>query len=271
MKSTSSRAILFALCAAYSGCLPSNYTPPDTSADLSYPRRDAAAATCKPGDPLGTCYDGPAGTRGVGNCRAGQLLCVQDGGSQCFAQDTPQPEVCNSLDDNCDGRTDENLIDSCGHCDTYGMRDLATFGMGSRQGFTAGQGFTCSNACCDCLLAAPGATSTFSAVIDGCKDVGANCFGGHDGGRVWQGVSYKATLQPGSHLLIEVRAAATVAELANQTFMPVAAAAAPDYFADLPAGTGQARYLEARVTIVDGNVPTPSRLCALMFSISVLI
>jgi hypothetical protein len=65
------------------------------------------------------CYDGPAGTDGVGLCHGGVRSCVRnpDGSyaltTTCEGQVLPQPETCNLLDDNCDGRVDENLAEPC--------------------------------------------------------------------------------------------------------------------------------------------------------------
>ncbi len=49
------------------------------------------------------CYTGPEETEGVGICRAGVLACVV-GEIACVGDVTPQvDELCNDLDDNCDG------------------------------------------------------------------------------------------------------------------------------------------------------------------------
>jgi MYXO-CTERM domain-containing protein len=59
------------------------------------------------------CYDGPAGTNGVGVCHGGIKSCVKapDGSyglSECQNQVLPSEEVCNGLDDNCNGFVDED-------------------------------------------------------------------------------------------------------------------------------------------------------------------
>ncbi len=52
------------------------------------------------------CYTGPAGTAGVGECKAGKQLCKKDGSGYlpCQGEILPKPEGCDGRDDNCDGR-----------------------------------------------------------------------------------------------------------------------------------------------------------------------
>ncbi len=53
------------------------------------------------------CYTGmPATTNGVGVCRAGTATCAAGMFGACAGEVTPSGEVCNSLDDNCDGTVD---------------------------------------------------------------------------------------------------------------------------------------------------------------------
>lgn len=56
---------------------------------------------------------------GAGACeRAGILTCDPETGTlQCTAAaGMPRPEVCNALDDDCDGSIDEGLLNACGAC-----------------------------------------------------------------------------------------------------------------------------------------------------------
>ena len=61
------------------------------------------------GQPLRpACYNGPPGTAGVGICRAGTQACV--GGSpagDCTGQQLPELEVCDGLDNDCNGAVDD--------------------------------------------------------------------------------------------------------------------------------------------------------------------
>ncbi len=54
------------------------------------------------------CYDGAPATKGVGQCKPGNQACGVDGKlGVCAAETLPALELCNNLDDNCDGITDE--------------------------------------------------------------------------------------------------------------------------------------------------------------------
>lgn len=67
---------------------------------------------CAPGTSI-SCYDGPAGTVGVGACSAGTQVCGDDGGGYgtCVGAVTPAFEACgNVIDDDCDGLTDEDCV-----------------------------------------------------------------------------------------------------------------------------------------------------------------
>ena len=85
--------------------------------------------TCPSPGATQPCYDGPAGTSGVGPCVGGTQTCGADHQwSACTGEVVPTGEICaNGIDDNCNGMTDEDV-------DTDG------------DGFT-----TCGGDCCDSI------------------------------------------------------------------------------------------------------------------------
>ncbi|MCB9729501.1 MAG: VWA domain-containing protein [Deltaproteobacteria bacterium] len=62
----------------------------------------------KPGHPPITqvCYTGPSGTVGIGICRYGIQTCGGGVWGACVGDIVPRVEVCNGLDDNCNGYND---------------------------------------------------------------------------------------------------------------------------------------------------------------------
>jgi hypothetical protein len=68
------------------------------------------------------CYTGASGTEGVGPCQGGTEICDGAGGwSDCQGEVTPQSELCDGADNDCDGSADEDFdlstdLNNCGSC-----------------------------------------------------------------------------------------------------------------------------------------------------------
>ena len=57
------------------------------------------------------CYTGAPGTLNQGECREGTQTCMNEGYGACGGDlVTPQDELCNGLDDDCDAETDEGMF-----------------------------------------------------------------------------------------------------------------------------------------------------------------
>jgi hypothetical protein len=98
------------------GVLDCTRDPGDQCVDLVLPQAEICNGTdddCNgvaddlPAEP---CYGGEPGTRGVGVCRAGTQRCDDGEASDCEGEVRPGREICNGLDDDCDGHVDEDFI-----------------------------------------------------------------------------------------------------------------------------------------------------------------
>ncbi|MEZ4297032.1 MAG: MopE-related protein [Polyangiaceae bacterium] len=69
-----------------------------------------------------SCYGGPAGTQGVGTCKAGKQVCADGKFGECVGSVVPTGETCDNpgADDDCNGK-----VDDLGPCDTGLPEDCA--------------------------------------------------------------------------------------------------------------------------------------------------
>ncbi|MDA8240535.1 MAG: DUF6531 domain-containing protein [Nitrospiraceae bacterium] len=71
-----------------------------------------ACSVCAEGDTK-SCYDGPAGTQGVGICQAGTQTCSGGQWGACQGEVLPGALLCNGQDNNCDGIIDDEQDCQC--------------------------------------------------------------------------------------------------------------------------------------------------------------
>lgn len=132
----------------YEGCVP----PCD-------PGSTAPGCPCSLEEPATPCYHGPAGTDGIGICRAGVRVCRDGLWSTCEGEVVPrgdpaagQPETaCDLEDEDCDGVVDDGVLSPCGDCNSD--CNLTCVGVDCPNDFAPGAGTTLRDD--GALIAAP--------------------------------------------------------------------------------------------------------------------
>jgi cysteine-rich repeat protein len=117
-----------------------------------------------------SCYTGPSGTAGVGACTAGTETCAAGAWGSCTGQVVPSPEVCDNVDNNCNGTTDESLTRAC-YTGPRGRPAWASAAPARRPASAGSWGSTC-----------PGqvvpATELCNSIDDNCNGVADDPFRG---------------------------------------------------------------------------------------------
>ncbi len=79
--------------------------------------QNAEGCKCSQNGLVEFCYDGDPADVGQGECRMGERRCDGKYWSNCAGQVVAKGEACDSLDNDCDGQTDEGVLSPCGDCD----------------------------------------------------------------------------------------------------------------------------------------------------------
>ncbi|MFO0606770.1 MAG: MopE-related protein [Polyangiales bacterium] len=121
------------------------------------------------------CYTGPAGTSGVGACRAGTQTCVAAAGGTdwgaCTGQVIPTADRCDGVDRNCDGNPNTGCACTIGMTRVCYTGPAGTQGVGiCRAGFQACAASGTTSAWGPCM-------DQITPLVDRCDSVDRNCDG----------------------------------------------------------------------------------------------
>jgi Putative metal-binding motif len=132
--------------------------------------------TCEPGQKR-SCYTGPAGTEGVGTCKAGAEVCSSTGSGwgPCEGEVLPSPQTCTGLDNECDGVVDEGCPCEVGQQQGCYTGPAGTEGVGMCMGGMQMCSLTGWGACEGEVLPSPQTCTGLDNECDGMVDEGCAC------------------------------------------------------------------------------------------------
>ncbi len=131
------------------------------------------------------CYGGPSGTEGVGVCRAGTMPCTAMPGSgveawgACVGAVVPSPEICDGLDNDCNGQVDDHVSDGLGHytgdacCQSGNKCDVGVCTFGAYA--CAGSQVVCDGGVLPSLEQCDGLDNDCNGQVDDVPGRGASC------------------------------------------------------------------------------------------------
>jgi hypothetical protein len=75
---------------------------------------DGITCDCKPSGELRKCFSGPQKSANVGACKTGTQSCTRGNEwSSCLAEVLPSAEICDGLDNDCNGKVDDGIACNC--------------------------------------------------------------------------------------------------------------------------------------------------------------
>ena len=119
---------------ADSPCLGLDCDDPCADGDCPRCNEDPAAAGCPcgPDDQPAVCYAGARETANVGLCQVGLRTCHEGAWTPCEGQVLPTEEICDEIDNDCDGTVDDGVLGPCGDC----SQDCSELAWGHEDGET---------------------------------------------------------------------------------------------------------------------------------------